>query len=134
MGCMKDKKCRDAWPTTASDGVVPGYQTVTRYTIDINAKTATSEPLFGHSVEENIYNEFDLFKMHPADYGKPHCGFWAWQAFYQSTSFASWAVVRTELCGDKPKVAAAWHRDNVYPGEASFIPKPGSADKTEGVL
>jgi len=134
IGCIKDKSCRDSWPTTAVDGVLPGYQTITRYTLDTNAKTVTSEPLFGHPVEENIFNEFDLFKLHPADHGKPHCGFWAWQAFFNSTSFGSWAVVRTELCGEAPKVAAAWYRKSWYPGEASFIPKPGSEDKTEGVL
>jgi len=131
---VKDKAKRDAWPTTASGGVLPGYQTVTRYTIDINEKTVSSEPLFGTEVEENIFNEHDLFRLHPADYGKPYCGYWAWQAYYNSTSWASWAVIRTELCGEKPTVAAAWYRPNVYPGEASFVPKPGSTDKTEGTL
>lgn len=135
MSVMRDKAKRDSWPTTAdSSGVIPGYQTVTRYTIDINAKTVTSEPLFGHEPEENIFNEHDLFRLHPEDYGKPYCGYWAWQAYHDGASFASWAVVRTELCGEKPTVAAAWYRPNVYPGEASFVPKPGSTDKTEGSL
>jgi len=135
MSVIKDKAKRDAWPTTAdSSGVIPGYQTVTRYTIDVNSKTVTSEPLFGQQPEENSLNEHDLFRLHPEDYGKPYCGYWAWQAYYQSTSFASWAIVRAELCGKEPKVAAAWYRPNVYPGEASFVPKPGSADKTEGSL
>jgi len=134
VAVIKDKAKRDAWPTTAADGVLPGYQTVTRYTIDVNSKTVTSAPLFGAEPEENILNEHDLFRLHPADYGKPYCGYWAWQAYYNSTSFASWAVVRAELCGEKPTVAAAWYRPNVYPGEASFVPKPGSTDKTEGAL
>ena len=43
--------------------------------------------------------------------------------------------MRTELCGAKPIVAAAWHRANVYPGEPSFVPNPaGGGDKTAGVL
>lgn len=135
LDVQRDKAKRDSWPTTAVDGVKPGYQTVTRYHLDTLNKTVTSEPLFGHEVEVNVFNEHDLFKLHPADEGKPYCGYWAWQAFYNSTSFASWAVVRTELCGaDGPRVAAAWHRPSVYPGEASFVPKPGSSDKTEGAM
>jgi len=135
LDVQRDKTRRDTWPTTAVNGVKPGYQTVTRYEIDVEKKTATSKPLFGRVSAENIYNEHDLFRLHPDDYGKPYCGYWAWQAYYNSTSFGSWAVVRTELCGDKgPVVAAAWHSPNVYPGEASFVPKPGSKDKTEGTL
>jgi len=134
MDVQLSKYRRDSWPITAVDGVSPGYETATRFVIDTQKKTVTSKPLFGHEVAENIFNEHDLFKLHPADYGVPYCGYWAWQAFYNSSSFASWAIVRTELCGEKPVVAAAWHRTNVYPGEASFVPKPGSADKTEGVL
>merc|ERR1712137_185936 len=134
LAVQRSKALRDAWPTTAVDGVAPGYATVTRFVIDVEQKTVTSKPLFGRKPEENIFNEHDLFKLHPDDYGKPYCGYWAWQAYYNSSSFASWAAVRTELCGEKPAVAAAWYRPNVYPGEASFVPKPGSADKTEGAL
>jgi len=39
-----------------------------------------------------------------------------------------------ELCGAKPAVIAAWHRPNVYPGEPTFVPVPGSADRTEGTI
>lgn len=135
LDVQRDKSRRDAWPLTENNGHKPGYQAVTRYEIDINSKVVTSTPLFGKQPEDNIENEHDLFALHPDDIGKPYCGYWAWQSYYNSTSFASWAVVRTELCGQEaPRVAAAWHRPNVYPGEASFIPQPGSNDKTEGVL
>jgi len=107
---------------------------VTRYELNLIDDTVTSKPLFGRGPQENIFNEHDLFHLHPDDIGKPYCGYWAWQAYYNSTSFASWAVVRAELCGASPTVAAAWYRENVYPGEASFVPKPGSTDKTEGAL
>jgi carotenoid cleavage dioxygenase-like enzyme len=135
LNVQRDKALRDEWPTTAlADGTRPGYMTVVRYELDVKAKTVTQSPLFGHESADNIWNEHDLFKIHPADVGKPYCGYWAWQSYYNSTSFASWAVVRAELCGDAPKVAAVWHRANVYPGEATFVPKPNSPDKTEGVL
>lgn len=98
------------------------------------SKEISSRPLFGRDPDENVFNEHDLFSLHPDDYGKEYCGYWAWQAYHNSSSFASWAIVRTELCGESPRVAAVWHRPNVYPGEASFVPKPGSADKTEGTL
>merc|ERR1712137_1266604 len=98
------------------------------------ANTITSKPLFGHDSQENIFNEHDLFRLHPEDSGRPYCGYWAWQAYHNSTAFGSWAIVRAELCGESQVIAAAWYRENVYPGEASFVPKPGSADKTEGAL
>jgi len=134
LDVQRNKTRRDSWPTTVTSNGKPGYETVTRYVLDTKTNSATHSPLFGVESQRNIFNEHDLFKIHPADLGKPYCGYWAWQAFYKSDSFASWAVVRTELCGDKPKVAAAWYKANVYPGEATFVPKPGSADKTEGVL
>lgn len=134
LATQRNKSLRDSWPTQEKKGISPGYMTVARYTIDLEAKTVTYTPLWGHSTGVNIENEFDLFRLHPDDYGKPYCGFWALQSYYNSTAWASWAIVRTEICGEKPKVAAAWHRPNVYPGEAAFVPKPGSEDKTEGVL
>jgi len=131
-----NKTARDSWTkqVSAVDGKAPGYNTPTRFTLDPANKTVTSKPLWGVGVQENIDNEHDLFKLHPDDYGLPYCGYWAQQVFYKSSSFASWAVVRAEICGDKPVVAAAWYRPNVYPGEASFVPTPGSSDKTDGVL
>eukprot|EP01062_Namystynia_karyoxenos_P064652 TRINITY_DN5767_c0_g2_i1.p1 TRINITY_DN5767_c0_g2~~TRINITY_DN5767_c0_g2_i1.p1 ORF type:complete len:386 (+),score=111.74 TRINITY_DN5767_c0_g2_i1:158-1315(+) len=137
IAVQTDKQARDAWPTQQASGSKNshGYETATRFRIDpVRGELLSAEPLFGRPSPVNIENEHDLFRLHPADYGRPYCGYWAWQAYYQSSSFASWAIVRTELCGSAPKVAAAWYRPNVYPGEAAFIPKPGSADKTEGVL
>lgn len=43
-----------------------------------------------------------------------------------------WCVL---ICGEGgPKVVASWYQRNAYPSEAEFVPKPGAADKTEGVL
>ena len=106
---------------------------VVRYELDTNTRTLTQTPLFAPSAT-NIAHEMDLFKLHPADEGMPYCGYWALQSFYNSTSFASGAVVRVELCGARPTVAAAWHRPNVYPGEPTFVPEPGSLDRTAGVI
>eukprot|EP00756_Hemistasia_phaeocysticola_P030672 Hpha_TRINITY_DN16303_c2_g4::TRINITY_DN16303_c2_g4_i2::g.61791::m.61791 len=128
INVVKNKTLRDAWPAEM------GYETVVRYELNTTAKTVKATPLWGQPSMKNIGAEFDLFRLHPEDYGKPYCGFWAWQDFYNSTSWASWAIVRTEICGPEPKVAAVWYRPNVYPGEAAFVPKPGSTDKTEGVL
>jgi len=127
LDVQRNKTRRDEWPAKN------GYMAIMRYELDTTARTATQTPLFSPSAT-NVAHEFDLFKLHPADEGKPYCGFWAWQSFYNSTSFASWAVVRVELCGPKPAVVAVWHRPNVYPGEATFVPEPGSADRTAGVL
>lgn len=130
LDVQRTKALRDAWPATAGHG----YETTTRFEFDLLAKTVASAPLFGVPSATNIANEHDLFKLHPDDIGRPYCGYWAWQAYYKSASFASWAVVRVELCGAAPVVAAAWHRPHVYPGEASFVPKPNATDKTDGVV
>jgi len=128
LDVVRNKTRRDNWANEK------GYVTIVRYELNTTAKTVKSTPLWGKESMKNIDHEFDLFRLHPEDYGKPYCGFWAWQTFYNSTSYASWALVRAEVCGPKPEVAAVWFRPNVYPGEATFIPKPGSTDKTEGVL
>lgn len=134
---LRNKDNRDSWTTVPGiHGRQPGHMTPTRYEIDVPSKTVSSgKPFFGHDPLHNVMFEQDLYKLHPDDYGKPYCGYWAFHMHYNhSTSFGSQAITRTELCGEKPTVVAAWHRPNVYPGEASFVPAPGSKDKTEGVL
>jgi len=128
------KSKRDNWAAEHGNA----YSTPTRYEVDIEAGTVTSKPLFPNPQTQCAPNskwcEFDLFKMHPDDYSRPYCGFWSQQVFFNSSSFASQAIVRAELCGKEgPKVAASWYQPNAYPGEVQFVPKPGSTDKTEGV-
>jgi len=131
---QSDKTQRDTWAERHGDA----YDTPTRYELDLETKSFTSKKLFPNPATQcqpgAKWCEFDLYRLHPEDYGKPYCGFWAHQAGFNSSSFASQAIVRVELCGDEPRVAAAWHRPNTYPGEAQFLPKPGSSDKTEGLL
>lgn len=128
------KSKRDNWASEHGNA----YSTPTRYEVDIEARTVTSKPLFPNPKTQCAPNskwcEFDLFKMHPDDYSRPYCGFWSQQVFFNSSSFASQGVVRAELCGKEPKVAASWYQPNAYPGEVQFVPKPGSTDKTEGVV
>jgi carotenoid cleavage dioxygenase-like enzyme len=131
---QSDKTKRDAWAQEHGDA----YSTPTRYELDLETKSFTSKKLFPNPGSQGQpgakWVETDLYKLHPEDYGKPYCGFWSQQAFFNSSSYASQAIVRAELCGDEPRIAAAWYRPNTYPGEAQFVPKPGSKDKTEGLL
>lgn len=129
----KDK--RDNW--TAAHG--NAYPTPTRYEVDIESGAISSKALFPDPKTQCAPNskwcELDLFKLHPEDIGRQYCGFWAQQVYFNSSSFAAQAVVRAELCGKGgPRIAASWYRPNTYPGEAQFVPKPGSQDKTEGVM
>jgi carotenoid cleavage dioxygenase-like enzyme len=131
---QQDKTKRDTWAETHGNA----YSTPTRYEVDVDAGTVSSRPLFADPKTQCASNskwcEFDLFKLHPDDIGRPYCGFWSQHVFFNSTSFASQAVIRADLCGkDGPKVVASWYRPNTYPGEVQFVPKPGSTDKTEGV-
>lgn len=132
---QRNKSSRDNWAAEHGDA----YSTPTRYEVDIEAGTVTSKQLFPDPKTQCAPNskwcEFDLFKLHPDDVGKPYCGFWSQQVYFNSSSFASQGIVRAELCGqDGPTVVASWHRPNTYPGEPQFVPKPGATDKTEGVI
>jgi carotenoid cleavage dioxygenase-like enzyme len=132
---QRNKSKRDSWAAEHGDA----YSTPTRYEVDVEAGTVTSKPLFPDPKTQCAPNskwcEFDLFKLHPEDIGRPYCGFWSQQVFFNSSSFGSQGIVRADLCGQEgPKVVASWHRPNTYPGELQFVPKPGSKDKTEGVV
>jgi len=132
---QSDKSKRDSWAAEHGNA----YSTPRRYEIDVEAGTISSKTLFPNPKTQcggnSKWCEMDLFKLHPADYGREYCGFWSQQAYWNSSSYASQAVVRTDLCGaDGPKVVASWYRPHTYPGEVSFVPKPGSKDKTEGVV
>jgi len=135
LNILRNKTLRDAWPMDALGGTKPGWQTIMRIELDTTTKTLSQSYLYGNAPDQNMEFEQDLFKLHPSDYGREYCGYWAVQSHaMNSTSFASGAIVRAEICGDVPRLAATWYRANVYPGEPSFVPKPGSSDKTEGTL
>merc|ERR1712000_527802 len=130
-----NKAKRDSWAEEHGNA----YSTPTRYEVDLETRTVTSRQLFpdvkGQCAPNSKWCEFDLYSLHPDDFGRPYCGFWAQQVFFNSSSFGAQGVVRVELCGPEgPKVAASWYQRNAYPGEAQFVPKPGSKDKTEGVM
>jgi len=134
MDVQTDKLKRDTWAEKHGNA----YSTPTRFEVDLESGTIVSEKkLFpDHSLcGSSKWCEMDLFDMHPDDFGRDYCGFWATHNFWNSSSFAATAIVRTDLCSPGgPKVAAHWYQRNVYPGEPRFVPKPGASDKTEGVL
>ena len=138
LDIQRNKTRRDSWPMvdTSKDGSKPGWMSIMRIELDTVTKTVLGQSyLFGNAPDQNMEFEHDLFKLHPADYGKEYCGYWAFQSHAKnSTSFASGSIVRAEICGATSRFAATWYRANVYPGEPSFVPKPGSSDKTEGTL
>jgi len=137
MNVQQDKAKRDAWADEHHDA----YSTLTRYEVDLETETVKQTKLFPDPANQCSYGgpskwcEFDLFAFHPDDISRSYCGFWSQQWFFNSTSFASWAIVRVEMCGPEgPRVVAHWHQRNAYPGEPQFVPKPGATDKTEGVI
>jgi len=131
---QSDKTKRDNWANEHNDA----FSTPTRFEVDIATGTITSETKLFSNLEQcgsKKWCEMDLFKLHPDDYGRDYCGYWAWHNYWNSTSFGSWAIVRVDLCASGgPKVAAHWYQRNAYPGEPQFVPKPGATDKTEGVI
>jgi len=137
LDVQRNKTLRDSWPTIDNnkDGLYPGWQTVMRIELDTNTGAIYQRYLFGNAPKDNMAFEHDLFKLHPDDMGREYCGYWALQSHARnSTSFASAAIVRADICAETPHFAATWYRANVYPGEPTFVPKPGSPDKTEGTV
>merc|ERR1719424_462788 len=137
LDVQRNKTLRDSWPTIDNnkDGLYPGWQTVMRIELDTNTGAIFQRYLFGNAPKDNMAFEHDLFKLHPDDMGREYCGYWALQSHARnSTSFASAAIVRADICAETPHFAATWYRANVYPGEPTFVPKPGSPDKTEGTV
>lgn len=137
MDVQQDKAKRDAWAEEHNDA----YSTLTRYEVDLEKETVNQTKLFPDPATQCSYGvpskwcEFDLFAFHPEDMGRSYCGFWSQQWFFNSSSFASWAIVRVEMCGPEgPRVVAHWYQRNAYPGEPQFVPRPGATDKTEGVI
>jgi len=132
---QRNKEKRDNWAAEHDDA----YSTFTRYEVDLETGSVQQKTLFPNPKTQcppqSRWCEFDMFALHPEDYGKPYCGFWAQQVFFNSSSFGAQGLVRVDLCGqDGPKVVASWYQRNAYPSEAQFVPKPGAADKTEGVM
>jgi len=131
---QSNKTKRDNWGNEHNDA----FSTPTRFELDINKGTITSKRKLFPKLEQcgsKKWCEMDLFKLHPDDYGHDYCGYWAWHNYWNSTSYGAWAIVRVDLCAaGGPKVAAHWYQRNAYPGEPQFVPKPGAADKTEGVI
>jgi len=134
---QSNKSKRDLW-AEENHGA---YSTPTRYEVDLELGTVNQTKLFSNPMTQcnsgtpTQWCEFDLFALHPDDVGQSYCGFWAQQWFFNSSSFASWAIVRVELCGQEgPRVVAHWYQRNVYPGEPQFVARPGAKDKTEGIV
>merc|ERR1712190_69954 len=121
LNIQLNKTKRDNWAQEHSDA----YSTLTRYEVDLEAGTVSEHKLFPdpktQCYPESKWCEFDLFALHPEDFGRPYCGFWSQHEFFNSSSFGSQAVVRVELCGPEgPKAVASWYQRNPYPGEAQF--------------
>mmetsp|Transcript_92996 Transcript_92996/g.212792 ORF Transcript_92996/g.212792 Transcript_92996/m.212792 type:complete len:526 (+) Transcript_92996:67-1644(+) len=133
MGIQTNKTRRDNWFAENNNS----YSTTVRFEVDLETKQVTEKELLpkGEACQSEIWCQLDLYKIHPDDEGKDYCGFWAWHTFANSTAFSSWAVSRVDLCAPGgARVVAMWKQENVYPSEPTFVPKPGSKDRTAGVV
>mmetsp|Transcript_56140 Transcript_56140/g.114791 ORF Transcript_56140/g.114791 Transcript_56140/m.114791 type:complete len:520 (-) Transcript_56140:238-1797(-) len=74
---------------------------------------------------------------------KPYCHYYAAEFFHGDPElYGSMAVVKQSLCapGDAASHTVTvqppvyWQKENFFPGEPTFIPRPGAVDEDDGVL
>lgn len=96
----------------------------------------TAGPLNGSTTYQSLSvpgRQTDFFKINPHYNGRHYCYTYMSEWFHDDQSYASLAVLKQDLCKD---TKTYWYRKNTYPGEATFIPRPGgaSAPEDEGIL
>ena len=102
-----------------------------RYRID----TVTGEVALGETLSPtNAKTAFPV--MNPRLSGKPYCFYWAVEMFHNGFEFASYALVKHDMCGAGSQSSATnssntyWYKPNHYQSEARFVPSedPGAAE------
>jgi len=72
----------------------------------------------------------DFFKINPAYNGISYCFIYMSEWFHDDKAYASMAILKQDVCkGTK----TYWHINNNYPGEPTFIAKPGG-EEDDGIV
>lgn len=83
------------------------------------------------TLPDEVEPDMELPMLNPLYWGKKNCVFYAEQFHYANGSFGSIAYVKRNLCtGEKE----ALYRQGKYPGEHTFVPRPGATEEDDGVL
>jgi len=73
----------------------------------------------------------DFFKINPAFNGVQYCFIYMSEWFHDDKAYASMAILKQDVCkGTK----TYWSFNNTYPGEPTFIAKPGSTEEDDGIV
>eukprot|EP00931_Biecheleriopsis_adriatica_P029357 TRINITY_DN17442_c0_g1_i1.p1 TRINITY_DN17442_c0_g1~~TRINITY_DN17442_c0_g1_i1.p1 ORF type:complete len:531 (+),score=116.10 TRINITY_DN17442_c0_g1_i1:75-1667(+) len=104
------------------------FGVVKRFVIPLDVQKPISS-----SVISDQAGHTDFAKANPLMQSKKHCFYWGVKWFHDSTSYASMAVIKRDVCSDAPELV--WHVENWYPSEPTMIPstEPG-AQEDEGLL
>lgn len=73
---------------------------------------------------------YDLGSIHPNLHGQKYR--WAWGIAWTGKSLWWDSIIKHDVVNRK--VTATWFKKDHYPGELSFIPKPGATSEDDGVI
>jgi len=89
----------------------------------------------GGDISYKIINKFgmDLYAIHPALKGKQHRFVWAMGNHGDASAQGVWwnSIIKIDM---KTNVTLEWWKQDTYPSEVSFIPRPDAVDEDDGVL
>lgn len=94
---------------------------------------ATSSVDMEYTIPNEPTCDIDLPKVHPAKIGKPYCIIWGVQFASKEEGFASFAVVKRNICTGEKITSSI---PNLFASEHEFIPShpDGSGAEDEGIL
>jgi carotenoid cleavage dioxygenase-like enzyme len=122
---MRDQSLRDK---------VAPWSRYTRLRIDRAKETSTMQSIHLADKDGYVY-DFDFPVIHPEKDANRHCIVWGITAFAKnSTEYAHWAVLKSNVCSGLSVNTVAWSEANQYPSEPMFVPKPGATAEDDGVL
>src|SRR5205814_2032642 len=93
---------------------------LTRYRVHTEEGTISSEKLGEHGMDLPVINHREYAQ-------RPHRHVWG------VGSNHNWLdqLVKIDTSSGETRL---WHRENYYPGEPIFVPRPGAEDEDDGVL
>eukprot|EP00440_Ansanella_granifera_P046699 gb/GFBE01050572.1/.p1 GENE.gb/GFBE01050572.1/~~gb/GFBE01050572.1/.p1 ORF type:complete len:530 (+),score=98.86 gb/GFBE01050572.1/:1-1590(+) len=113
---------------------VPNWGLYRRLRIDRSTGAVEMQDLPMQDVAGITYH-FDFPFINPDYEGWKHCFVWANSAYARnSTEYAHWAVVKTDVCTKSKANTLVWFEQDQYPSEPVFVPRPGATAEDDGVL
>jgi carotenoid cleavage dioxygenase-like enzyme len=125
---LRNKTARDSKLSDTAD------PTLRQYTLNLKDNTLVEKDYSRKASDGKWYNTSLLPRFNNNFRGKKYC-----YAYLETsanagstTDYASMALLKKNLCNDAPY--AVWRKENHYPSEPQFIPRPGATAEDDGVI